>query len=126
MPDMNLLKRNWEEYRFTLLTSQFFWIGNLYLKAHIVPNATAALSLQEPEVLWHSDNNSPVNYNLPMLGTWSSRGMEEATGGVLVGPTVLTKLTGGCDKIKASVEVGAEQFVSLCFILGYFPNTVTL
>jgi len=43
-----------------------------------------------------------------------------------VGPTVLTKLTGGYGKIEVTVEVGAEQFVSLCFILGYFPSTAIL
>ena len=120
MPDLNFLKRSQEERGFTLLPNQFFWIGNVYLKAHIVPNTTAALSLQEPEVPWYSDNNSPVNYNLPVVSTRSSRGKEEGTRGALVGPTVLTKLTGDCGKIKATAEVGAEPFVSV-FHPGMFP-----
>lgn len=126
MPDLNLHKRSQEERGFMLLPNQFFWIGNVYLNVHIVPHTTAALSLRDPEVPWCSHTNSPVNCNLPVVGTRSSRGKGEGTRGVLVGSTVLTKLTGGCGKIKATVELGAELFVSLCFVLGYFPNTVTL
>ena len=36
------------------------------------------------------------------------------------------KITGGSGKIKATAVVGAELFVSLCFTLVYFPNTVSI
>lgn len=73
MPHLNLLKRKQEERGFILFPKQLFHLGNAHVRAHIVPDITAELSLQEPAVPWHSDNNNPVNSSRPLAGMESGK-----------------------------------------------------